>query len=155
MWHRLNSIVEELKPLPVVLNGDIVHYEDVERAKKATGATSVMTARGAAANPSIFRAAGELPAIETAVEYVKTAIRMSNAYGNTKYTLMQMYPDTRSTVFRALQGSKCYESMCAAMGLAEFYESEGRLRDRDDPMRGRAGKRPVAATETPTKRVKA
>ncbi|KAJ2348310.1 tRNA-dihydrouridine synthase 2 [Coemansia erecta] len=155
MWHRLNRIVEELKPLPVVLNGDIYHYSDVQRARESTGATSVMTARGAAANPSIFRAEGELTVMETAVEFVKTAMRVSNPYQNTKYTLLQLHPDTRSPEFRTLQASKCYEPMCAAMGLSDFYHSEGKLcvSDRNDPMRGKQkaapGKRPATNTETP------
>ncbi|KAJ2615376.1 tRNA-dihydrouridine synthase 2 [Coemansia sp. RSA 1365] len=139
MWHRLNSIVDELAPLPVILNGDVFLYDDVQRARESTGATSVMTARGAAANPSIFRAEGTLPALDVAVEYVKSAVRLSNCFGNTKYTILQMYPDQKSIQYRGLQSSRCYEQMCTAMGIVDFYHNEGSqlISDRADPARAK------------------
>ena len=42
--------------LPVILNGDVFSPEDVPRALAATGADSLMLARGALWNPSLFRA---------------------------------------------------------------------------------------------------
>ncbi|KAJ2160895.1 tRNA-dihydrouridine synthase 2 [Coemansia sp. RSA 552] len=170
MWHRLDAIVREVAPLPVVLNGDVFAYDDVRRGMEATGACSAMTARGAAANPSIFSKDGPVARLEACAEYVKAAVRVSNAYHNTKYTLMQMHPETRSDTFRRLQGSRCYADMCAAMGLADFYESEGRhlvnSRAEPTPKRKGAGKRrdqdptsdvPTAAdtANTPPKRLKA
>ncbi|KAI9471552.1 tRNA-dihydrouridine synthase 2 [Coemansia sp. RSA 1085] len=165
MWHRLNSIVEELKPLPVVLNGDIFKYEDAQKARTSTGATSVMTARGAAANPSIFCAKGGIPARDAVVEYVKIAMNVGNPYSNTKYTVLQMHPDTRSSEFRALQSSKCYQDMCAALDLTELYHSEAkqRISDYADPMQAKrdakGAKRPPTETKTSAdnsvKRVKA
>ncbi|KAJ2908235.1 tRNA-dihydrouridine synthase 2, partial [Coemansia aciculifera] len=99
MWNRLNDVVSELPDLPIILNGDIFEYADVQRAREETGATSVMTARGAAANPSIFRSEGMLPAMDAAREYTKFAVRTSNGFVNTKYTLVQMYPETKSEQF--------------------------------------------------------
>ncbi|KAJ2793226.1 tRNA-dihydrouridine synthase 2, partial [Coemansia helicoidea] len=40
LWARLGSIVRELAPLPVILNGDVFCAADVQRAKDSTGATS-------------------------------------------------------------------------------------------------------------------
>ncbi|KAJ1727667.1 tRNA-dihydrouridine synthase 2, partial [Coemansia biformis] len=121
MWGRLNGIVRELAPLPVILNGDVFEYADVQRAKEATGATSVMTARAAAANPSIFRAEGALTVIEAVVAYMRAAVRVGNPFQNTKYTLMQMHPDTRSPGFRAIQGAKSLEAMCAALECTDLH----------------------------------
>ncbi|KAJ2591241.1 tRNA-dihydrouridine synthase 2 [Coemansia sp. RSA 1797] len=173
MWHRLNRIVDELSPLPVILNGDICHFDDVQKARESTGATSVMTARGAIANPSIFRKES-VSVLEATVEFVKTAMRASNSYANTKYTVLLMYTDTKAPEYKVLQASKCYEAMCGALGIAEFYHAEGKLcvTDRNDPMRvkqnGALGKRSAVknetsvnaqpesdAAETPTKRAKA
>ncbi|KAJ2809315.1 tRNA-dihydrouridine synthase 2 [Coemansia guatemalensis] len=135
MWHRLNSIVDEVAPLPVILNGDVFSYEDVQRARDSTGATSVMTARGAIENPSIFRAEGPLPVIDVAVEYVKYAVRVSSPFRFTKYTILQIYPDKKGIQYRGLQSSRGYEQMCAAVGIADFYYSEGArlINDRADP----------------------
>lgn len=49
-------------------------YEDIAVFKKATGASSVMIARAAEWNPSIFRVAGKLPLMEVVKEYVKVVI---------------------------------------------------------------------------------
>ncbi|KAJ1841193.1 tRNA-dihydrouridine synthase 2 [Coemansia sp. RSA 2703] len=125
MWHRLNDIVKELPDLPIVLNGDIFEYKDVQRARDDTGATSVMTARGAAANPSIFRSAGLVSPMDTAVELTKLAIQTSNVFLNTKYILLQMHPETKSKSFEILNKSRRYNEMCEAMGLSDYYESEG------------------------------
>ncbi|KAJ2741699.1 tRNA-dihydrouridine synthase 2 [Coemansia sp. BCRC 34301] len=171
MWDHLKDVVSELPGLPVILNGDIFEFADVERARKETGATSVMTARGAAANPSIFCSEGMLPAMDVVQEYTRLAVRTSNSFINTKYTLLQMYPDVKSTQFRLLQGTRKYKDMCEAMDLAEFYESEGAglIHSRAEPPDAAGSKKRLApaagaATQTtagaaaakvPNKRVKA
>ncbi|KAJ2807408.1 hypothetical protein H4R21_000489, partial [Coemansia helicoidea] len=88
------------------------------RAKDSTGATSVMAARGAVENPSIFRAEGPVPAAEAVIEYLRTATRLGNAFGNTKYTLLQMHPDTKGAEYMAARAAKSIEAMCAALGVA-------------------------------------
>ncbi|KAJ1664863.1 tRNA-dihydrouridine synthase 2 [Coemansia sp. RSA 1813] len=125
LWHRLRSIVDEIPHLPVVLNGDIFKYEDIQRAKDLTGATSVMTARGAAANPSIFRSEGMIDTMEAVIEYAKLAVRTWNIYYNTKYTLLQMYPHTKSQQYVVVRNSKTYKALCESLGLEEFYREEG------------------------------
>ncbi|KAJ2745410.1 tRNA-dihydrouridine synthase 2 [Coemansia sp. BCRC 34490] len=125
LWDRLNSVVNGVPDhLPVILNGDVFAYVDVERAKEITGATSVMTARGAAANPSIFRPDGTIDTIETVVEYVRMAVRTRNPFHNTKYALLQMYPDTRSQKYVDIRSTKTYEAMCGCLGLQQFYQDE-------------------------------
>ncbi|KAJ1782559.1 tRNA-dihydrouridine synthase 2, partial [Coemansia sp. RSA 2399] len=125
LWHRLRKIVDAVPDLPVVLNGDIFEHEDVQRAKDLTGATSVMTARGAAANPSVFRPEGKLDTMETVVEYTKLGVRTCNTYNNTKYTILQMYPDTKSQKYAVVRSSKSYKAMCESLGIGEFYREEG------------------------------
>ncbi|KAJ2003137.1 tRNA-dihydrouridine synthase 2 [Coemansia thaxteri] len=135
MWNRLNDVVRELPHLPIILNGDVFEFADVQRAREATGASSVMTARGAAANPSIFRRDGKVSDMDAAVEYTKYAVRTSSNFIFAKYTLLQMYPDTKSESFFALRSTRRYKDMCQAMGLAEFYQSEGKelIGDRAEP----------------------
>ncbi|KAJ2635685.1 tRNA-dihydrouridine synthase 2 [Coemansia sp. RSA 1286] len=155
MWYRLNDIVKELPDLPVILNGDIFEHSDVQRARDETGATSVMTARGAEENPSIFRVQGKLSVMETAVALTKLAVQTSNVFINTKYILLKMYPDTKSKSFEILNKSRSYKQMCEAMGLTEYYETEGvhLIHERSEPSKTRIkpGKQPQA-TENAGKR---
>ncbi|KAJ1820224.1 tRNA-dihydrouridine synthase 2, partial [Coemansia sp. RSA 2598] len=156
LWHRLGAIVKELPDLPVILNGDIFEHSDVQRARDKTGATSVMTARGAAANPSIFRAQGKLSAMDTAVALTKLAVQTSNVFLNTKYILLQMHPETKSRSFEILNKSRRYKEMCEAMGLAEYYEREGvyLIHERSEPAKSKnkPGKGPLATAEGANKR---
>ncbi|KAJ2854407.1 tRNA-dihydrouridine synthase 2 [Coemansia erecta] len=156
MWHRLKDIVEELPDLPVILNGDIFERSDVQRARDKTGATSVMTARGAAANPSIFRAEGKLSAMETAVALTKLAVQTSNVFLNTKYILLQMHPETKSKSFEILNKSRRYKEMCDAMGLSEYYETEGihLIHERSEPAKtkNKPGRVRLGAVSTANKR---
>ncbi|KAJ1816829.1 tRNA-dihydrouridine synthase 2 [Coemansia sp. S610] len=158
LWDRLKDIVNELPDLPIILNGDIYEYADVQRARDETGASSVMTARGAIANPSIFRSEGMLPTMTVAQEYLKYAVRTSNVFANTKYTLLQMYPDTKTDQFALLRSTRGYKGMCEVMGLAEFYQSEGAelIHSRAEPPDTKT-KRCVAeeTTKPSPKRVKA
>ncbi|KAJ2813980.1 tRNA-dihydrouridine synthase 2 [Coemansia furcata] len=149
MWNRLRDIVSELPDLPIILNGDVYEYADVQRARDETGASSVMTARGAAANPSIFRSEGMLPTMDAAQEYTKYAVRTSNNFINTKYTLLQMYPETNTQQFALLRSTRKYKDMCEAMGLAEFYESEGAelIHSRAEPLGNNAKRQSASAID--------
>ncbi|KAJ1913122.1 tRNA-dihydrouridine synthase 2 [Mycoemilia scoparia] len=126
MWHRLRELVDCVPHLPVVLNGDIFEYEDMAKAIEETGATSVMTARGAQSNPSLFRKEGKLDTLEVQRMYVKKAVSVDNLYANTKYTILQMYEDedTKTELYRSLTNSKTYKDLCKVLGLEEYYEKE-------------------------------
>ncbi len=56
--------IREAVSIPVVLNGDVLTGQDVRRAFETTGCDGVMIARGAIANPWIFREAKQIHAGE-------------------------------------------------------------------------------------------
>jgi tRNA-dihydrouridine synthase 2 len=105
-WDRVAAIARETA-LPLLLNGDVFARADIGRAREL-GAASVMLARGALANPSVFRAAGLLPFEEAMRDFMRTvrcrrleaarvggsdgrqAVTTDNPPPNTKYTLQQM-----------------------------------------------------------------
>lgn len=66
-------------------------HEDILKFKEACGTTSVMVARAAQVNPSIFREEGPLPIDDVAREYLKLCIDFDNSVLNTKYALAKMY----------------------------------------------------------------
>jgi len=87
------AIVADAVNLPVIYNGDIFRYSDIEPLKKRSHANSVMIARGAMWNPSVFRPeekGGFIPLIDAATQYLETARKYRNTWGNTKYCLMEM-----------------------------------------------------------------
>uniref|UniRef100_A0A8B9L6W2 Dihydrouridine synthase 2 n=1 Tax=Astyanax mexicanus TaxID=7994 RepID=A0A8B9L6W2_ASTMX len=67
--------VAENVSIPVIANGGsqdhVKTYQDIEKFREASGASSVMLARAAMWNPSIFRSQGALPVDEAIEEYIK------------------------------------------------------------------------------------
>lgn len=84
-------IVVQSVDLPVIYNGDVFHSSDIAKMREITGATSVMIARGAQWNASIFRPDGKmLPLYDVARDYLEIAGRYNNLAANTKYALLEM-----------------------------------------------------------------
>ncbi|KAK1272519.1 hypothetical protein QJS04_geneDACA015222 [Acorus gramineus] len=88
-WSEIADVVAALS-IPVIANGDVFDYEDFGRMKKATGAASVMVARGAMWNASIFRPKGKLPWEEVKREYVRKSILWDNDVKSTKQTIKEL-----------------------------------------------------------------
>ncbi|KAK1325501.1 hypothetical protein QJS10_CPA01g02280 [Acorus calamus] len=88
-WSEIADVVAALS-IPVIANGDVFDYEDFGRIKKATGAASVMVARGAMWNASIFCSKGKLPWEEIKREYVRKSILWDNDVKSTKQTIKEL-----------------------------------------------------------------
>ena len=99
LLHRLREIVDHVnavsaemgKTIPVVCNGDVWDYATAPRIKELTGVTSTMIARGAEANPSCFRAEGNLSIPHViAPKWITYSVALNNPVGNTKYCMAQL-----------------------------------------------------------------
>ncbi|VAH34263.1 tRNA-dihydrouridine(20) synthase [NAD(P)+]-like [Triticum dicoccoides] len=88
-WDEIADVVSALS-IPVIANGNVFEYEDFKRIKDATGATSVMAARGALWNASIFSAKGKVPWEDFKREYVRKTILWDNDIKSTKTTLREI-----------------------------------------------------------------
>ncbi|KAJ8769317.1 hypothetical protein K2173_002521 [Erythroxylum novogranatense] len=88
-WSEIANVVSSLS-IPVIANGDVFEYDDFKRIKVATGASSVMVARGALWNASIFSPEGKLHWEEVKREYVRKSILWDNDVKSTKHTLKEM-----------------------------------------------------------------
>ncbi|WVQ79186.1 hypothetical protein IAT38_001282 [Cryptococcus sp. DSM 104549] len=95
LWERLGNIVDmgRQRGVPVICNGDGDGWPNWERIRKETGADSVMLARAAERNPSVFTPTGPVctvsqiyPKLLAVAEYTK------NPWGNTKFLLNQFKP---------------------------------------------------------------
>ncbi|WVR08010.1 hypothetical protein IAU60_005054 [Kwoniella sp. DSM 27419] len=95
LWERLGDIVElgKRRGIPVTCNGDGDGWSNWEQIRSQTGADSVMIARAAERNPSVFQPTGPncnltevVPRLLAVADYTK------NPWGNTKFLLNQFKP---------------------------------------------------------------
>ncbi|XP_007543356.1 tRNA-dihydrouridine(20) synthase [NAD(P)+]-like isoform X2 [Poecilia formosa] len=119
--------VAQAVSIPVIANGgslDLVKTNsDIEKFRKATGTSSVMLARAAMWNPSVFCNQGPLPVEKVMEEYIKYAIRYDNHAFNTKYCLCQMLRDkVESPLGKQVQAAQTNAEISEAYGLQTFYQ---------------------------------
>ncbi|XP_045511221.1 tRNA-dihydrouridine(20) synthase [NAD(P)+]-like isoform X1 [Colias croceus] len=92
--------VAERLSIPVIANGgskEIEKYTDIIKFKNLTGCSSVMLARAAEWNCSIFRKEGLLPMDTVIKEYLKLAIDFDNSPSNTKYCIQNVLRELQDT----------------------------------------------------------
>ncbi|XP_075884877.1 tRNA-dihydrouridine(20) synthase [NAD(P)+]-like isoform X2 [Nelusetta ayraudi] len=117
--------VAQAVSIPVIANGgslDLVKSQgDIEVFRKATGASSVMLARAAMWNASVFSEGGPLPVERVMEDYLKYAIRYENHALNAKYCLCQMLRDkVESPLGKQVQAAQTLAEISKALGLQEF-----------------------------------
>ncbi|KAL9461158.1 hypothetical protein AB3S75_004203 [Citrus x aurantiifolia] len=119
-WGEIADIVAALS-IPVIANGDVFEYDDFQRIKTATGASSVMAARGALWNASIFSSQGKLHWEDVKREYVRKSIFWENDVKSTKHTLKEMIMHYSS--LELPEGKAIIKSETLA-DIAKLYEEE-------------------------------
>ncbi|XP_053522536.1 tRNA-dihydrouridine(20) synthase [NAD(P)+]-like isoform X2 [Artibeus jamaicensis] len=129
----IKAIAETLS-IPVIANGGshdhIKDYLDMEDFRQATAASSVMVARAAMWNPSIFLKEGLRPLEEVMRKYIRYAVQYDNHYTNTKYCLCQMLREQlESPQGKLLHAAQSSQEICEAFGLGTFYEETTRELD--------------------------
>ncbi|KAK2505654.1 hypothetical protein MC885_006947 [Smutsia gigantea] len=148
----IKAIAETLS-IPVIANGGshdhIQEYLDIEDFRQATAASSVMVARGAMWNPSIFLKEGLRPREEVMQKYIQYAVKYDNHYTNTKYCLCQMLREQlESSQGRLLHAAQSSREICEAFGLGIFYEDTTRELDaRQAELLARTPEEPGEAAE--------
>ncbi len=127
-WSQV-ALVKSALSCPVVLNGDVFCFEDFGKALRETGADAVMTARGALANVSIFSEQGE-DVLEVAKKYVALAMRESNHYANTKWTVLRMLggvsrkEKTHKDLMESITNCRDYEGLVPLLSSKVVGETE-------------------------------
>ncbi|XP_023618839.1 tRNA-dihydrouridine(20) synthase [NAD(P)+]-like isoform X2 [Myotis lucifugus] len=129
----IKAIAETLS-IPVIANGGshdhIQDYLDIEDFRQATAASSVMVARAAMWNPSIFLKEGLRPLEEVMQKYIRYAVQYDNHYTNTKHCLCQMLREhLESPQGKLLHAAQSSREICEAFGLGAFYEETTRELD--------------------------
>ncbi|KAM9377751.1 tRNA-dihydrouridine(20) synthase [NAD(P)+]-like isoform 2-T2 [Pholidichthys leucotaenia] len=149
--------VAQAVSIPVIANGgslDVVKTNgDIGEFRKATGASSVMLARAAMWNASVFRSQGPLPLEQVMEEYLKYAIQYDNNAFNTKYCLCQMLRDkVESPLGKQVQAAQTNAEISKAYGLHRFYlQTQEQLQARRDALQSsREPDRPVMEGDVTT-----
>ncbi|XP_072279186.1 tRNA-dihydrouridine(20) synthase [NAD(P)+]-like isoform X2 [Pyxicephalus adspersus] len=120
--------IAEAVSIPVIANGGsqeiIREFADIEAFKSTTASSSVMVARAAMWNPSIFRKEGILSIDDVICDYIRHAVNYNNHYTNTKYCLCQMLRDQlESTLGKKLHAAQSTKEICEIFGMTSFYEN--------------------------------
>jgi tRNA-dihydrouridine synthase 2 len=76
---------------------EIERYEDIAKFREETGCSSVMLARAAQWNCSIFRPEGLLPLDDVIAAYLCYAVDYDNAPANSKYCVQNMLRELQET----------------------------------------------------------
>lgn len=95
----IRTVAENLR-IPVIANGgsrEIRCYNDILAFREMCGSSSVMIARAAEWNVSIFRKEGQLPLDDVIAEYLKLCIDYDNSSTNAKYCVQMMLRELQDT----------------------------------------------------------
>ncbi|XP_059438036.1 uncharacterized protein LOC132170903 isoform X3 [Corylus avellana] len=123
-WSEIADIVAALS-IPVIANGDVFEYDDFRHIKDATGASSVMVARGALWNASIFSPEGKVPWDDVKREYIRKSILWDNDIKSTKHTLKEMimhYSSLELPEGKAVIKSECLADLAQLYGEDKYYQ---------------------------------
>lgn len=119
--HEWLPEIVAMSKVPIIANGDVFDREDLDRIWRRTGVSSIMIARGAQWNPSVFRPQGMLRPELVTREYLQRAIQVDNQFGNTKYTVLQMWldrPYSDKKLTARLQQTKTMADLCTIFNLS-------------------------------------
>ncbi|KAL7613611.1 hypothetical protein Lser_V15G07381 [Lactuca serriola] len=123
-WSEIAHVVDALS-IPVIANGDVFQYQDFHNIRAVTGASSVMVARGALWNASIF-SPQETPFEEVKREYVRKSILWDHDIKSTKFTLKEMimhYTSLELPEGKAVTKSESLVDIARIYGEEKYYES--------------------------------
>lgn len=123
--HFIREITQALK-IPVIANGgskEIKQFEDIATFLQNTQANSVMLARVAMLNPSIFLKTGKLELASVIDEYLKLAAEYDSNPAMVKYTMQIFLQYALHTTERGLQllEAKSLREICKIWNLTDHY----------------------------------
>ncbi|KAF0989863.1 hypothetical protein HZS_6467, partial [Henneguya salminicola] len=121
----LKKICEIFKnDIPIIVNGGSLHinsYNDIIYFRDSCGATSVLVARAALRNPSVFSFKGLVPILDIFREYASLCIQWDVEFFLFKYMLSRMC--IQSDEILKLSRSDSYEDTCIYLGIEYNYNS--------------------------------
>ncbi|KAK5581409.1 hypothetical protein RB653_001441 [Dictyostelium firmibasis] len=122
-WDRLENILNNASfSVPIIANGDIFENSDIEKIRKQTRVDSIMIARGAVKNVSIFSKPSPVDLKQIIQEYLEIAYQTNNSPVNTKYVINSMLNENNITTNKEAK----------AMASARDYDTITKIWDTND-----------------------
>lgn len=130
--------IAESVHIPVIANGgsrEIEKYSDINKFRDECGCSSVMIARTAQGNCSIFRHQGQKELDAVIIAYLKYAVEYDNSPSNTKYCIQNMLKELQETP-KGKKFLECQtlEQICSLWNLGNYcrekeleYQAKGNL----------------------------
>lgn len=138
---QVHAIVKTCRDAGVacLINGDVKDRADGLALMEQFGVDGAMIATAAEKNPSVFRPDGAVPWRDVVGEYVETAIRVANRWGNTKFLLAQVIPGKAlqaslppGAPVNSLAGAKTYSQLVTLLDLATATTTTTTTTERED-----------------------
>ncbi|XP_058798460.1 tRNA-dihydrouridine(20) synthase [NAD(P)+]-like isoform X2 [Phymastichus coffea] len=124
------KIISEHLSIPVIANGgskEVEKREDIFKFKKETGCSSVMLARAAEWNCSIFRKEGLLPMDDVVRSYLKLAVDYDNSPSNTKYCVQNILRDLQETPLgKQFLNAQTLEQICEVWNMDNYCRAKAK-----------------------------
>ncbi|XP_050675838.1 tRNA-dihydrouridine(20) synthase [NAD(P)+]-like [Leptidea sinapis] len=123
--------IAERIPIPVIANGgskEIEKFSDILKFKEMTGCSSVMIARAAEWNCSIFRKDGMLPMDTVIEDLLRLSVDFDNPPANTKYCIQNILRELQETPRgRQFLDSQTLEQMCTIWNLQDYCKEKQKM----------------------------
>lgn len=120
--------VAEAIDIPVICNGgskEIDRYSDIFKFKELCGASSIMIARAAEWNVTIFRPQGMLPLMDVIKKYLTVAVDYDAYPANVKYCVQNMLRDLQeSELGKKFLDAQTMEQICDVFGLKDYCRAK-------------------------------
>lgn len=120
--HDLLKTLSSAVSIPMIANGDIYSYDDIQKVKDESGCSSVMIGRGALINCSIFQPQ-LIPQVDICKEYLENCIKYDNVFSFSKYTALRMFGEvgllTKTPFYEGMVKSKTHEGLLECFKLLE------------------------------------
>ncbi|EGG19907.1 tRNA-dihydrouridine synthase 2-like protein [Cavenderia fasciculata] len=126
-WDRLATILANSSySVPIIANGDIYTHQDIDNVLNQTKANSVMIARGAIRNVSVFSKDKSLKSFHQIIQdYIQIAYEKDNLFPNTKYVVNQILnenDETKTEKARQTSVVKSMKDLCTIWEMTNQYE---------------------------------
>ena len=107
----VKNIVDVVHATPIIYNGDIFQYEDIEKYKKLTNCQNMMISRGAIFNPSIFCEKGFKNINDIVAEYMSL---------NEKYNFLSPFHKSKFVMESMILKQQCFKKSSSI--FKEFHQ---------------------------------
>ncbi|KAJ5077009.1 tRNA-dihydrouridine(20) synthase [NADP(+)] [Anaeramoeba ignava] len=126
-WDRIKTVVENVQ-IPVIANGSVSSFDDIELIKNQTKASSVMIGKAAQDNVSVFRKEGLLNSYSVAKRYVQIAKKWNYPPKNVNFFLVKLFTNHSDS----LKVNKIISQSKNLNDLFDYFNSQNDIIDNQE-----------------------